>query len=82
MYAKDGIGFFSAAWRLLKTLVKKGDKGEKSFLRIFAPRVLDYLRPGFHPDELDNQYLIEQWIKDYESGRDMTNINVLDYSYR
>ena len=79
MYGKDGIGFMSGSMRLLKTLLQKRLKGEKSLLGSFIPTIFNYFRTGFHPNEMNNDYLIEKWIWDYESGKDMTKINALDY---
>ncbi len=80
MYGKDDVGYVSGVWRLCKALVQKGGKAEKSLLSAFIPTLFNYFRPGFHPGELDNDQLIERWIKDYESGKDMTQINALDYA--
>lgn len=80
MYGKDGIGYISGGSRLFKALVKRGPRGGKSLLAAFIPTLFNYFRPSFHPSEMNNDYLMKNWIKDYESGMDMTKINALDYA--
>jgi predicted metal-dependent hydrolase len=39
--------------------------GKGGFRRWSAPEFKRYLQPGFHPNDIDQSHLIEQWHKDY-----------------
>lgn len=61
LLAQDGIGGFKARLKLFGYLF-----GKPGILRKIFPAWLSYFKPGFHPWQLDDRYLIAEW----EQGQD------------
>lgn len=47
-----------------------------AMLRDFAPRVLGYFRPGYHPSQYTDPPAILRWIRRYEAGEDLRRMTL------
>lgn len=56
LMGQDGISKWSARWKLTKYLLVS-----PGLLRRIFPLWLAYMRPGFHPWDHDDRYLIAEW---------------------
>ncbi|WP_340589388.1 metal-dependent hydrolase [Erythrobacter alti] len=62
---QDDITGWRAKWRLFAYLT-----GKPGILRKILPSWLGYFRPGFHPWDLDDRYLITRWDVDQAKRED------------
>jgi predicted metal-dependent hydrolase len=60
---QDGISRTKGSWKLTKYLLVS-----PGFLRLIFPQWLAYFKPGFHPWDLDDRYLIGRTEGDYRAA--------------
>ena len=77
MLGVDGELRKPAAWRrLLRFDLGRDENGARGVLPLLLRDYLQYLRPGFHPWDEDDRYLIEAWVAAHARGEPMLSVDL------
>lgn len=77
MLAADGELARPSTWaRLARFYFGRHDDGKPGVLPLLLADYLQYLKPGFHPWDEDDRYLIERWVAAFEAGEPVRRIDV------
>ncbi len=49
--------------------------GRKGLFRLAYRRLFAYFKPGFHPDQEEDDYLINEWMEQYKAGNSMSSVS-------
>lgn len=81
MLHEDGLLQSPRTWRrLLGFYLGRHEDGKPGVVPLLLGEYLKYLKPGFHPWEIDDRHLIGKWVEAFEAGRDMRHIDISEYA--
>jgi predicted metal-dependent hydrolase len=79
MLYRDGLLDSPRTWvSLWRFYLGRHDDGKPGVVRLLLADYLKYLKPGFHPWDIDDRHLIEKWVAAFEAGEDMRQARISD----